>query len=382
MNFRFESLSKISYRVTHPEQVVTPRLLLFRERLERNILTMRRLLQEINPKHGLEILCPHVKTHKSLWVTQRLIEVGINFFKATPNEVDMLVQAGAKSIFLAYPPVASAAQKIARLAAENRDIKWYVQISHPAHAEYLLAATRQHDIQWDFYIDLDVGMHRTGIQPQDALALFHTVNKEKHFRFAGLHAYDGHIHFADPQQRSAEAAKSMSMVVETIRAFERENIRVPSMVVGGTPSFLPDWEYLNQANLDTEVFLSPGTWILFDTNYYHMLPGTFDVAALILAQVMDKVSENTATLNLGHKRWSVDQGPVESFSVPGMQAKQWNEEHTVATIPPGSGVKIGDYVLIAPKHVCSTTNLWEYFTIIGANGEIEMEECPIDARNK
>ncbi len=382
MNFCFESLSKSSYRVTHPEQIVTPRLLLFRERLEQNIITMRRLLHEINPNYGLEMLCPHVKTHKSLWVTQRLMEAGISFFKATPNEVDMLARAEAKRIFVAYPLVQSAAQKLARIAAEHRDIRWYVQIARPLHAEYLLSTAKQHDLQWDFFIDLDVGMQRTGIQPKDALTLCHTLRKEKLLRFAGLHAYDGHNHSVDPKQRSQEAAKSMSMVVETVRAFEHENIRVPSVVVGGTPSFLPDWEYLNKANLDSKVFLSPGTWVFFDTNYHRILPQTFDVAALILAQVMDKVSEDTATLNLGHKRWSVDQGPVESFSLPGMQAKQWNEEHTVVSVPPESGVRIGDYVLIAPKHVCSTTNLWEFFTIIDANGEIEVEECPIDARNK
>ena len=294
----------------------------------------------------------------------------------------MLSQAGAKRIFVAYPLVPSAAHFIARRAAENRNIKWYVQISHPLHVEYLLSAAERYDLQWDFYIDLDVGMHRTGIQPRDALALFNILNKERRFRFAGLHAYDGHNHSADPQQRAEEAAKSMSMVVETVRAFEKANIRVPSIVVGGTPSFLPDWEYLNKANLDTEVFLSPGTWVLFDTNYHHILPDTFGVAALILAQVMDKVSDDTATLNLGHKRWSVDQGPIEAFSIPGMQAKQWNEEHTVVSIPPGSQIKIGDYILLAPKHVCSTTNLWEFFAIIDANGNVEMEECPIDARNK
>ena len=41
-----------------------------------------------------------------------------------------------------------------------------------------------------------------------------------------------------------------------------------------------------------------------------------------------------------------------------------SEENTAEQIP----VEIGDYLLIAPRHVCSTVNLWEQFTVIGPDG--------------
>ena len=112
-----------------------------------------------------------------------------------------------------------------------------------------------------------------------------------------------------------------------------------------------------------------------------MLPDTFEIAALLLTQVIDRPTGKTATLNIGHKRWAVDQGPIERFSVAGMTAKSWNEEHTVVRLPQGVDVDIGDYVLIAPRHVCPTVNLWESFVVVNKDGDVE-DVKPVDARNR
>jgi len=98
--------------------------------------------------------------------------------------------------------------------------------------------------------------------------------------------------------------------------------------------------------------------------------------------VVDLPTASTAVLNIGHKRWAVDQGVVELFSIPIMSAKKWSEEHTVVEIPETHPVQIGDYVLIAPRHVCSTVNLWEYFALIDENGIIQDRRCPIEGRNR
>jgi D-serine deaminase-like pyridoxal phosphate-dependent protein len=97
---------------------------------------------------------------------------------------------------------------------------------------------------------------------------------------------------------------------------------------------------------------------------------------------MDKTTPGTATLNFGIKRWSVDNGPVDCFSVAGMKALSWSEEHTVVVIPKNSRVDVGDYVLVAPRHVCPMVNLFEQMTVIGPNGRIENTDCPIDGRNR
>ena len=382
MDFYLSDISAEPYKITVPEKIPTPRLLVFRERLERNIGTMKQLLQSAWPGFPMSSLWPHVKTHKSAWVTQKLKNAGVQTFKATPQEVDMLLQAGVKKIFIAYPLLAHEAQRLARLAGENPGTKFFVQVSHRRHAEYLLSAARQYGVSWHFFIDLDVGMHRTGIQPQDAVSFYNSLPQTDCLQFAGLHAYDGHNHATSKRERKAEAKRCMGLLVDAVRQLEKITFSIPRVVVGGTPSFTADLEYLSKVNLEAEVVASPGTWVYFDTTSRRMMPGTFEYAACILTQVMDRIDKQTVTLNIGHKRWAVDQGPVESFSIAGMKALRWSEEHTVVSVPAGKKLDVGDYVLVAPRHVCSTVNLWEFVTVIGPDGRREISELPVDARNR
>jgi D-serine deaminase-like pyridoxal phosphate-dependent protein len=170
--------------------------------------------------------------------------------------------------------------------------------------------------------------------------------------------------------------------LQIISLFAHQGVAVPRIVTGGTPGFLPDFDYLAAHQLDAELWLSPGTWVLFDTSCGRKMPDTFAPAALILTQVIDKTAPLLRTLNLGHKRWAVDQGAVEEFSHTGVQALRWSEEHTVIEIDGTMQLEIGDYLAIVPKHICPTVNLYEHFTLVGSDGEVLQEICPIEARNR
>ncbi len=382
MEFYLRDISPEPYKIAEPRVIPTPRLLLFRNRLENNIAKMKQLLNSINPSYDLGQLCPHVKTHKSIWVTQQLIKNGISFFKATPNEIDMLLKAGVKKIFVSYPLLDHTAAHLAKLVRQNNHIEFYVQIGHPAHAKILHSVAQKYDISWNYFLDLDVGMGRTGLAIDEAFSFYCSIPKDGRLHFSGLHAYDGHNHFETDTERRMTAERSMNNFMQVLRQFEQHSVKVDKTVIGGTPSFLQDLEILSKINLDTRLYMSPGTWIYFDTKYHSLMPDTFDIAACILTQIMDKPAHNRATLNIGHKRWAVDQGPINVFSIDGMKALNWSEEHTVVTLPKGTDCEIGDYILVAPRHICSTVNLWEHFSIITANGEIEVMSSPVDARNR
>jgi D-serine deaminase-like pyridoxal phosphate-dependent protein len=382
MEFNLKELSKHPYPILSPDELPCPCLLVFRDRLESNIEKMEALLSSISPGFGFSSLWPHVKTHKSLWVTQKLMAAGFPSFKASPNEVDMLVEAGVRRMFIAYPLVLKEALRIARIAKAHPEIEIVVQAARPAHADYLQQAAEKYDIQWPYFIDLDVGMHRTGIQPENAFDFYKSMAGKNRLEFYGLHAYDGHNISSDIEERRKTTRASVDLLLPVIEQFKSENIAVPKLMMGGTPSFLTDHECLSDLTPDTEVILSPGTWVYFDTMGHAIIPDTFEPAAIIFAQVMDRPGADTAVLNLGYKRWAIDQGAIEGFSVPGMKALGWSEEHTVVSVPEGETVDIGDYLLIVPRHVCSTVNLYEHFTIIGPGGEAEIRDCPIEARNR
>jgi D-serine deaminase-like pyridoxal phosphate-dependent protein len=179
----------------------------------------------------------------------------------------------------------------------------------------------------------------------------------------------------------------MDRVVAALRAIEREGVRVERLCVGGTPGFLPSFEELVrrhhvESRVDVEV--SPGTFIYWDSKYDALMPGRFRIAAVILARVMDRTAPDRATLDLGYKRWAIDQGPVDLFSVPGLEVVSTSEEHTVVRSASGESLRleVGDPVLIAPRHVCATVNLWERFWLVGSDGKLRSEPLPVSARNR
>jgi len=382
MEFHLTSISEKPYIISDPQSISTPRLLLFRDSFEFNIRKMGQLLGATEPTFDLNGLWSHAKTHKSSWVTQKLMDAGIHSFKASPNEVDMLVRAGAKGIFIAYPLLRHNAHRFSLLAASHRETTFYFQVSTKFHVDILLQAAKEVAVPLHYFVDLDIGLHRTGVAPSKAWQFFDSIPKNDSILFAGLHAYDGHNAAQDPEERRSRSELDMAQLKGVIHAFESRGQKVPRIVVGGTPSFLPDLDNLYRTSIDSEIIVSPGTWIYFDSWSKVLMPDTFEVAVCILAQVIDRVAPDTATLNLGHKRWAVDSGPLDCFSMMGMEALNWNEEHTIVKVPKNLKLPVGSYILMAPKHVCPTVNLWETFDVIDPDGRIEIRESPIDARNR
>ena len=119
MEFVIKSHSEKPYRISALDELFTPCLLMFRDRLEFNIQRVGELLESVSPGFGIESIWPHVKTHKSEWVTRKLIAAGFRGFKTTPREVDMLIASGAETFFIAYPLLPAEADRIASLVKEN-----------------------------------------------------------------------------------------------------------------------------------------------------------------------------------------------------------------------------------------------------------------------
>ena len=382
MEFNLPDCSPKPYVVSEPEKIATPRLLFFRGRLEHNLSSMREALGAFEPAFSAEDLCPHVKTHKSGWVTRKLIDFGVSMFKSTPNEAGMLASAGAREIFFAYPPLPDWIEPAARLAAGSPGIRFYWQAGHTAHIGSLAQAAQITGSPVPVFLDLDVGMGRTGIGAEKAVPIARLLVQHPGLEMAGVHAYNGHNYSRDKKTRSQEAERGFQRLRAVLEALEADGIEVPRIVMGGTPSFIEEGRQAAPLRARYRVCLSPGTWVLSDLITTGIHGARFEPAALILARVMDRPGAGRATLNLGHKRYSVDQGPLRQLSVPEMRPLSWSEEHTVVSAPGEAGLDIGAYVLIPPVHVCSTVNLWSEFTVIGPGGEIELPACPIEGRNR
>jgi D-serine deaminase-like pyridoxal phosphate-dependent protein len=378
----FKIPNRQTYRINKIKEIKTPALVVFKESVLRNLELMKFYLEMVSPNSGYKHLCPHVKTHKSSYIIKMMLDTLINSFKCSPNEVEMLVESGAKEIFVAYPLLEQNANELAEFIIKHPEINFQVQLASIEHAEIFKKVASTKNITWNYFIDIDVGMHRTGTESKNVYDLYQHLSEWENFNFVGLHGYDGHNHHTDNKLRLETSQESMSVLINLYNQFERNDVQIKKIMVAGSPGFQSDLEILYETLKDkVEIIVSPGTWIYWDSKYDNILPRKFEFAAFVLAQVMD-IGENQITLNLGHKRWAADQGGIHLFSEPDLKLKSFSEEHTVLTTNKSSQYKIGDYILIVPRHVCPTVNLYENFTLIGNDGVIENPSIPVDARNR
>ncbi|MCK5147612.1 alanine racemase [bacterium] len=378
----FQLNCRHKYQINHPEKIMTPRLLVFEDRVQSNIDTMKAALEAAVPGSGFSLLCAHVKTHKSSLILKRLMHAGVSSFKVSLNEVELCLKAGVPEIFVAYPLLEDRALWLDDLMTQFPDTSIIVQIGSLEQAVILREAALKTGRRWQVMLDIDVGMHRTGISPSKALALYKEVHSWPEINMTGLHGYDGHIHQMTVEERRKASKEAMNSLVMLFEELAGAGIEVPRIMTAGSPSFLTDLEVLTEKLVGkTRVQVSPGTWIYWDSGYNKLMPGAFNMSALILARVLER-HENRLTLNLGHKRWAADQGPVELFSIKGATIYSFNEEHTVVSVPADCQLSTGDYVLVAPRHVCSTVNLWEYYALMDGDGGIIDSNVPVYGRNR
>jgi D-serine deaminase-like pyridoxal phosphate-dependent protein len=373
------------YRAPILDALPTPRLVVFEDAVLHNIAALRTSLEAIVPGSGFRHLCPHIKTHKSRRVLDLQIAAGITTVKCTLSELDLALAAGVPDVFVAYPLVAHEADRVARLAAAHPRIEIWAQIASLRHADLLDAAARRHGVRLRVFIDLDVGNGRTGILPSalDEFAAAIVARRYAAIEILGLHAYDGHNSSVDPAQRAALSRECMDTAARGVAAMRRAGLRCERVIAGGTPPYEDDLRDLLSRSLGARVEVSPGTWIFHDSKYEGILPGRFRFAALVLASVMDLPrGGERVTLDLGHKRWGIDQGPFDTCSLPGLEYVSVSEEHTVLRRTESAPrLEIGDRILIVPRHVCPTVNLWEHFAFVPSGGQ-SIEESAVDARNR
>jgi D-threonine aldolase len=358
------SISCGSYRVARPGDLETPAMLLFRDAMDHNLRSACELVG------GGQNLMVHVKTHKSADVTRRQIAFGIDGFKcATLKELEMVLDAGALKAILAYPQCQES--KIERLCdlVARHPRAWIAAIASSSHHLGILAAVSSRRRQkLRVMLDLDAGMHRTGIAfGHDAAGLYREIGTHASLEPAGFHLYDGHETFSDQIQREAAADRHIRALKDLQRRLESAGMRVPCMVAGCSFSFP---YYARTEGMHG----SPGTIVYWDWGFRTAMPDMpFRYAALVLTQVIDCYPDRgLITSDLGYKAVSSDLPLEERAIILGHDTARLvsqSEEHGVFQIH-GERPRIGDYLLAVPGHVCPTTIRYPGIHVIDTAGEV------------
>lgn len=340
------------YTINNVDELDTPALVVYTDRVKYNIGLVKTMIDDVSR------LRPHVKTHKSIDVSLLMMQAGINKFKcATIAEAEMLGMAAAPDVLLAYQPTGPKLKRFVQLIKAYPQTTYSCLVDNGDTANAISAEAVKNNIKIAVYIDLNVGMNRTGIAPgADALALYITALSLPGLALKGLHAYDGHIHDSDYAVRQKRSDESMGPVFKLINDIAAKGYPQPVLIAGGSPTF-PIVSKING------IECSPGTFVYWDKGYETAyLEQPFQTAALIVARVISLPEEGRICIDLGHKSVSAENElakRVYFLNAPELKFVSHSEEHLVADAGKDHQYKVGDILYGLPYHVCPSVALYE-----------------------
>lgn len=347
------------YQINNVERIDSPALLVYPDRVQENINLIIEMVEG-----NVERLRPHVKTNKITEVCRMMLLSGITKFKcATIAEAEMLAIAGAPDVLLAYQPVGPKVLRLLNLQKAYPNTRFSCLVDNEVTARKLAAACQEQNTTLHVYIDLNVGMNRTGILPASATAFAEKLLELKHLHPDGIHAYDGHIHDRDLGVRRKEALMSYSISKQLQEELQSLTNKPLTLVIGGTPAFPIHAEH-------TDCECSPGTFIFWDWGYSQMMEElSCKFAALVLTRVISIIDQHHICVDLGYKAIAAESAlpRVHFLNAPAVLPVAHSEEHLVLEVIDSKEYPIGTPLYGVPVHICPTVALHDKAHVIYEN---------------
>ncbi len=343
------------------ENIDSPALVVMHETVIKNIEEMVRMVNgDVNR------LRPHVKTHKTAEGIQLMQAVGINKFKcATIAEAELLGMNKAKDVLLAYQPVGPKIERLLKLTQQYSTTKYSCLIDNIEVAKQIGQFFDEHGLKINVYIDVNVGMNRTGILPDEgAVELHEAIQKTKGLSFLGIHAYDGHIRQSNHLEKEILCHEVFQPVLNLMNTFSSRNTKNPILIAGGSLNFAT-----HSTKIDRES--SPGTPIFWDHGYQRICPDQqYEPALFVLTRIISLPTPNRICVDLGYKAISSEDDismRVYFPSHPALKPVAHSEEHLILETPIPHTFKIGDILTGVPNHVCPTVALYDALIEVKSN---------------
>ncbi|MEO9894178.1 D-TA family PLP-dependent enzyme [Aurantibacter sp.] len=359
------------YKIKEVSAIDSPALLVFPEIVEKNIDNALHMVSSSKNT----FLRPHIKTVKCIEVVRMALSKGVDRFKcSTIAEAELLGLAGAKDVLLSYQLSKTKANRFSALRQKFPETNFSALVDNSVSAKMLSNFFEKEPLT--VFIDVNVGMDRTGIKTNEAFELIKEIDKFQGIQIKGLHIYDGHVHASQIEVRKSQTDAIFNDVSELRKNTEKQINRKLTMVIGGSPSFP---FYAKQE----EVECSPGTFFFWDAGYgssFAEMP--FTPAATILTRVISIINKTTMCFDLGTKATASDPPlpRVEILNLENGVVVNQFEEHLIVRVPDTSIYQIGEPFLAIPYHICPTVNLYEELVVIKDN--IVSNNWEVLARNR
>lgn len=344
-------------------RIAKPTLLINEETARRNI----RKMAAKAASSGVT-LRPHFKTHQSADIGKIFQNEGIE--KVTVSSVDMAVyfsRAGWKDITIAFPYNPLEAAEMEGLAHQ---IQLNVLITSKAALDHL---NRNVNAPLGYYIKVDVGTHRTGVDPNDRKALQEvSASGNEHHRLKGLLAHAGHAYKALNQEEALRIFHHSTDLMEKVKkSLERENLLIS---YGDTPTctLVETFTGIDEVR--------PGNFVFYDTMQHSFgVCALEDIAVCLACPVVSVHPDRNEAVVYGgavhlSKEYILENENKSFGTVVNLRESSWeatsvarvdrlSQEHGIIK---GSNhyinsLRPGDLVGILPVHSCLTADLQGYY---------------------
>lgn len=350
-----------------------PTLLLNKDICKSNISTMAARAKEQNV-----IFRPHFKTHQSAAVGEWFREEGIT--SITVSSVSMaqyFVQHGWEDITIALPVNLNEIDEINKIAEE---INLHLLIESEETAVFL---SEKLITNCGYFIKIDTGYHRTGIEPSNILLINKILKASKtpKLHFEGFLTHSGNAYHIKDKRELLSIQHNASENMLSLKNLYQP--RYPNIIVsvGDTPtcSQVPALVGIDE--------IRPGNFVFFDVMQFAL--GSCKLEDISVALVCPIVAMHqhrqeaviyggAVHLSKEHSWLTPYKEPIYGLAVS-WDGKSWDtktvlgkvsslsQEHGIISLSQqGGNLRTGNLVAILPVHSCLTASLMrQYQTLDG-----------------
>jgi D-serine deaminase-like pyridoxal phosphate-dependent protein len=354
-------------------ELPTPSLVLDAARVRRNAEHMKARVQSMGAH-----LRPHIKTHKCVQIARlQTTARSAALTVSTLAEARWFAARGFTDLTYAVPIEPGKFAAAIELARECERLALLTDDAEvPAE---LNASARSEGVRLDVFLKVDCGYHRCGVEPDtpEAFEIARRIGGSSHLRFAGILTHAGHsYHSRDAQELLSVAQHERDLMVEFAAALRRENIPVPIVSIGSTPSIsvVDHLEGVDEAR--------PGNYIFFDAFQATLGSCRFEDCALtVLSAIVHRdAARRKVVIDAGAIALSKDRGAVDFDPACGygrvldaegrdldLRVGSLSQEHGIVEVDDDAlfeRLKVGTRLRILANHSCLTAAQHPHYNVL------------------
>jgi len=350
--------------------ITTPTLLVDEQKCRANI---RRMAEKARANHL--IFRPHFKTHQSHLIGQWFRDEGVT--KITASSLSMAVyfaEDGWDDITVAFPVNIREMETINALA-KRITLNLLVESEEAVSA---LASGVHHPV--NLLIKIDIGTHRTGIDPtntSELRRLIAAIDRAELLHFAGFLCHAGHSYHSRGTEGILQIHSESMSLLSTLRQSFAD---IPDLFIssGDTPtcSIAGSFPQVNE--------IRPGNFIFYDIMQQQIGScDANDIGVAVACPVVAKHPErNELVIYGGGVHFSKDFIEEDGRRIYGhvvlptgtgwgdriqkAYVSKLSQEHGIISAPVDwiNNQRIGDLVYVLPVHSCMTMDLLRAFEVV------------------